>query len=502
MTDERGPRPVALGSCPTCGRQFELAQRVCLVHRVPLVEATQRNTEPEGLFSLSDARTDFERPSLGVAQDTLLERPALGNDAPRTDPAGNGLFAAPGRERVEPPRRPSVRDVMPVVARGGATDRQAVATVVEAAVGPARARASPGPLPTARPLEEPTEPLALGVPGSSGKPLVAPRLSQRSLPPTPVDEAQLRADLTGQRFDGYEVTGPLAEGGMSVVYEAQHTLLGTQAVVKVLKKLLTADPVSMRRMVTEGQTLSALTHRNVVRVFGFGYLPDGRPWLLMERLVGETLGALLRAGQALPVGEALPLMRQLAAGLEATHALGVVHRDLKPDNVYVVVEPDGERLVKLIDFGIARPDILDAPGDARTAVGRFVGTPAYGAPELFLGKPCSPASDVYALGVCFFEMLTGRRPFTETQLAGLTQLHLEAAPPRLSSLVRGVDARMDALVASMLAKRPDERPSLTEVRTSLEAMGGRTTRSGDLVPWLVAALVAIALGVGAGLWLR
>jgi tRNA A-37 threonylcarbamoyl transferase component Bud32 len=537
--------------CPSCRQTFDLSLRQCPTHRLPLVEAQARATEPHGLFEVSEARTDLDRDMLGAeAPVTLPATPAvpplalarlaqLPADATLLEPAFKPH--APEVTPLESKPAGSVRGLAPVEGVRGGRSRMPEVTPVDApaasAVGRPEAPTQPGvpavpflkPLSPSRPVEKPAPsrspssagpvPSRLGAsgdgaarasdkpgPGRSASNLGAPVDAGPRLGELPArSPSNLGTPLTsvaGQLFDGYLTTGVLAEGGMGIVYEAQHPILGTQAVVKVLKKLLTADPVSMRRMVTEGQTLSALTHRNVVRVFGFGYLADGRPWLLMERLVGETLFSLLEGRGALPLAEALPLMRQLAAGLEATHALGVVHRDLKPDNVYVVVEPDGERLVKLIDFGIARPDSLEAPEGARTAVGRFVGTPAYGAPELFVGSPYSQAADVYALGIVFFEMLAGRRPFAETDLPTLTKQHLDAAPPRLGTLVKGLDERMDHLVASMLSKRADERPTIEAVRAALEALAAPAQRRQSVWPWVLVALVAIGVGLGLGFWLR
>jgi tRNA A-37 threonylcarbamoyl transferase component Bud32 len=496
MTDSKGPRPRALGTCPTCGQAFELSLRVCPTHRVALQDLAPRTTEPLTLFDASDARTDLDRTMLGAEVAATL--PGAPPVTPLEPPAARRLRTQPPAVTLlEPALRPHAPDTTPlepvkaVSARSPSADQHL----------PSRSRAR---LPEVTPVEPvasvqrpeaPTVPA--GVAAVPVQPLPAPSVRSLDRVGPSRSAPNLGGPLTsvaGQLFDGYLTTGVLAEGGMGIVYEAQHPILGTQAVVKVLKKLFTADPVSMRRMVTEGQTLSALTHRNVVRVFGFGYLQDGRPWLLMERLVGETLYTLLETRGALPLDEALPLMRQLAAGLEATHALGVVHRDLKPDNVYVVVEPDGERLVKLIDFGIARPDTLDSPADARTAVGRFVGTPAYGAPELFIGGPFAPAADVYALGVVFFEMLAGRRPFTATSLPELTKQHLDATPPPLSEVKPGVEPRMEALVASMLSKRADERPTIEQVRAELDALAAPPPPpKASPTPWVVVGVLAVVL---------
>ncbi|MER2559576.1 MAG: serine/threonine-protein kinase, partial [Myxococcaceae bacterium] len=178
----------------------------------------------------------------------------------------------------------------------------------------------------------------------------------------------------------------------------------------------------------------------------------------------------IKGSGAFPIDDALPLMNQMAAGLEATHALGVVHRDLKPDNIFVTVESDGERLIKLIDFGIARPDHAAEPGtqDLKTVVGHFVGTISYGAPELFLGSPCSKATDVYALGCVFFELLTGRRVFLPPSPHEVVKMHLEDEPERVRSLAPTVPQAIDDLVAAMLEKKPENRPTIEAVRGALK----------------------------------
>ncbi|MDP3502566.1 MAG: serine/threonine-protein kinase [Myxococcales bacterium] len=415
MTEQRGQVPVAPGMCPVCRQQFPITTGLCPRHHVRLT-AVERSTEPANHASRTLVESGFsiDDPSDHV---TDLERRGLTPKA------------------------------------GSSAGRGTESTVLERAYQPkAAVDVTPKGEPAVRVREAATLP--------------------EGVPPVEVGLAQgPTTSVVGQVFDGYITTSVLAEGGMGVVYEAQHPLLGTQAVVKVLKKLLKGDPVSRRRMVTEGQTLSALVHRNVVRVFGFGHLSDGRPWLLMERLVGESLYSMLKGNGALGIDEALPLMNQMAAGLEATHSLGVVHRDLKPDNIYVTVESDGERQVKLIDFGIARPDVastVEQPGqDHRTMAGHFVGTILYGAPELFLGASCSKASDVYALGAVFFEMLTGRRVFAPPAPQDVVKMHLDDEPPRVRDLVKSVPPAVDDLVFSMLAKPPEARPSIEDVRAVL-----------------------------------
>ncbi|MBE2247947.1 MAG: serine/threonine protein kinase [Myxococcus sp.] len=432
--------PIAAGQCPVCRQQFPVTVGVCPRHQVRL--------------SPVEPRTDPMHPASRTVMDS--GRPAF--DEPSEFPTDLD------REGLTPKASPSAQ-------RGGES------TVLEPAFQPKAAAAAP------KAREAATVPEGVA----------------------PVAPVNAMTSTVGQVFDGYVTTSVLAEGGMGLVYEAQHPLLGTQAVVKVLKKLLRGDPVSKRRMVTEGQTLSALVHRNVVRVFGFGHLADGRPWLLMERLVGESLHSMIQGQGAIAFDEALPLMNQLVSGLEATHALGVVHRDLKPDNIFVTVESDGERLVKLIDFGIARPEAPSTaePGqDLRTIAGRFVGTMAYGAPELFLGQPCSKASDLYALGAVFFEMLTGRRVFAPGAPHEVVKMHLDEPPPRVRDFAPSVPQEIDDLVFSMLAKQAHARPSMEAVRAALKAERHPAAPGTRGVPAWVWVMGAALVGVSAAfLWL-
>ncbi|HEX9102164.1 MAG TPA: serine/threonine-protein kinase, partial [Polyangia bacterium] len=212
----------------------------------------------------------------------------------------------------------------------------------------------------------------------------------------------------------YRIEEKIGEGGMATIYGATHPLLGKQAAIKVMSPALSADAAAVARFALEARAVSRIGHPNIVDVFGFGRLPDGRSYFVMERLHGETLYDRLWKQQGpLPLPEVLDILAQICDALEAAHEKGIIHRDLKPDNVFIVADPEtpgGERC-KVLDFGIAK--VLAGGHDApRTRTDVVMGTPAYMAPE-----QCRRAADVdekvdvYALGVILFQAVAGRAPF-------------------------------------------------------------------------------------------
>ncbi|HSE09906.1 MAG TPA: protein kinase [Nocardioidaceae bacterium] len=250
----------------------------------------------------------------------------------------------------------------------------------------------------------------------------------------------------------YQLTSRIATGGMGEVWRATDTVLDREAAVKVLKHEYADDPVFRSRFEAEARHAASLVHPNVASVFDFGELAedDGsgtrRPFLVMELVPGQPLSALLRDGEVMPPDRAADIVAQAADAIAAAHALGIVHRDVKPANLLVC--PDGT--VKITDFGIARA----ADGAAITQTGQIIGTPHYISPEQAEGRPATQASDIYALGLVLYECLAGRRPFDRDTPIQVALAHVREEAPTLGE---DVPARMRAIVATALSKSPADR---------------------------------------------
>jgi eukaryotic-like serine/threonine-protein kinase len=259
--------------------------------------------------------------------------------------------------------------------------------------------------------------------------------------------------VTEQPVDArYRLDQRIATGGMGEVWRATDTVLDREVAVKVLKPEYADDPTFRSRFEAEARHAAALHHHNVASVFDFGELEstDGsgtpRPYLVMELVPGKPLSALLRDGEPMPPETAADLGAQAADALAAAHALGIVHRDVKPANL--LVTPRGQ--VKITDFGIARA----ADGAALTQTGQVIGTPAYISPEQAEGTPATQASDIYSLGVVLYECLAGARPFGGDTPVSTALAHLRDEPPPLPD---HVPAHLREVVTTALAKEPSER---------------------------------------------
>jgi serine/threonine-protein kinase len=275
--------------------------------------------------------------------------------------------------------------------------------------------------------------------------------------------------VPGTEVGGYVIDGKLGEGGMSVVYAATHPLIGKRAAIKVLSARDSLGAVE--RFVQEARAVNQIGHPNIVDVFQFGVLPDGRHFLIMELLVGETLGRALARRGSLPLAEIVEILEPTCRALEAAHEKDIVHRDLKPDNVFLVDVRDQVRpRVKLIDFGVAKL-LVDDTRLEQTEMGDVVGTPRYLSPEQARAAPeIDHRADIYSLGVMLFVMVAGEPPFVADQTERLLDMHINHAPPRVRSVAPAAPAALDELVDRMLAKDPDARPTLAEVRAVLTSL--------------------------------
>ncbi|WP_244225074.1 serine/threonine-protein kinase, partial [Corallococcus sicarius] len=271
--------------------------------------------------------------------------------------------------------------------------------------------------------------------------------------------------LLGTQLGEFVIEERIGSGGMGVVYRAVHPLIGKQAAVKVLRAEL-VSPQQVQRLLVEARAVNAIRHPGIIDIFGFGSLPDERPYVIMELLRGRPLSDFVRAKNRMDVESAVWVLDQVLAALGAAHRAGVVHRDLKPANVFVVESPETPTTIKLVDFGIAK--LLESHESPLTADGFILGTPDFMAPEQIRGSTVGPATDLYAVGVMMFQLLTGERPFQ----GGSVQLmfaHVDQSPPPPSSRIPGIPPELDTLVLHLLAKDPALRPASAEaVREQLK----------------------------------
>lgn len=275
-----------------------------------------------------------------------------------------------------------------------------------------------------------------------------PSASEKTIPPPASAEIPSSDPLAsaGARFGGrYEIHEILGEGGMGLVYRAHDLELDEEIAIKVLQRQLTQRESDVRRFKREIKTARRISHRNVIRIHDFGFA-DRDAFISMEYLPGGTLADAMEERRLDP-DIALDIAVQIAAGLTAAHAEGVVHRDIKPHNVLF----DAKGVVKLVDFGIARFS------EATSHTAGITGTPHYMSPEQADGREVTERSDVYSLGVLMFEMFTGQRPFQSTSLAKLAMQHVAEMPPLPRSIEPAISPELESLILKCLAKDPDER---------------------------------------------
>lgn len=289
----------------------------------------------------------------------------------------------------------------------------------------------------------------------------APLEAVPEVPPTGDETA-----LVGQQLGEYRVKRCIGQGGMGVVYEAEHVTLGRKVAIKLLREEHARSPYA-RNLLSEARAASAIQHRGIIDVFGFGQQPGIGQYLVMEYLEGQPLSEFMAEHAPLPPAEAIQLLGEVLDALSAAHAQGVIHRDLKPSNIFIVREQDGSRYIKLLDFGLAKRTTPDGLASRSEII---VGTPNYMAPEQALNEAVGPRTDLYAVGVIAFEMLTRRRLFAGRSSLEMVAHHLRSPPPRPSFYVE-LPARLDGLILRLLAKEPQARPATaSEVATELRAL--------------------------------
>jgi serine/threonine protein kinase len=315
----------------------------------------------------------------------------------------------------------------------------------------------------------------------------------------------------GTRIGPYEVTSPLGEGGMGVVFRAHDTKLQRDVALKLLPDHFADDPERLARFQREAQVLASLNHPNIAQIYGLEDSSSQR-CIVMELVEGETLQERLRRGP-IPVDEALPLAKQIAEALETAHEKGIIHRDLKPGNIKTT--PDGQ--VKVLDFGLAkafdeRPEsrVSDSPTLMSASIpGVILGTAAYMAPEQAKGRPADKRSDVWAFGAVLYEMLTGRRAFEGDDITEILG-RVVTAEPDWSRLPPGTSPTIQRLLRRALKK--DSRQRLSDIRDArieieeagmdAEASVASTSTRGTRLAWAVAVVAMLVAAVLAVIHLR
>jgi serine/threonine-protein kinase len=252
----------------------------------------------------------------------------------------------------------------------------------------------------------------------------------------------------------YRVARLLGEGGMGKVYLGVQPQIGSRVAIKILSPQCAQSPDLLERFFAEGRAVNLIRHEHIISVLDMAQLPDGRPLIVMEFVDGVTLSAVVRGGRA-PLGGVVRVLGEVLSALDAAHAIGIVHRDVKPDNI--LITPNGH--AKVLDFGIAKlaPELSHALSP-RTRTGAMLGTPSYMAPEQISGgKAVDARTDVYAAGVMLFEAVTGRLPFVGETLFDLMRAHVDEAPPSPRALRPQLPEAMEHVILTALAKDPAER---------------------------------------------
>jgi serine/threonine-protein kinase len=394
---------------------------------------------------------------------------------------------------------------------------------------------------THRPDDEYTRPES---PGARIKPPTAPPATPRAR-----RESSDPYEI-GSILGSYRLVELLGKGGMGFVYRAEHVKLGREVALKLLRSDYARRRDAVMRFFQEAKTVNRVRHRNIVDVTDFVELEDGPTFIIMELLSGTSLGKWARQGVDLP--RALAVLVQICDGLGAAHAIGVVHRDLKPDNIVVVPTGDGAELVKLLDFGVAKlVNRDDEDVGFITAAGSVIGTPAYMSPEQAGGMFVDHRSDIYSLGAIMYELFCGQPMFKGRSFGEYVRKHLTEQPiaPRSTQGGAAIDERLEQLILKCLAKDPSDRfGHIVELRDDLlQLLGGLETfppsyaelagsaiRSSPMLPnapmnttqptpaspsqlhagevapppspavpwriWLAGGAIAIGLGIGAAVW--
>jgi len=312
-------------------------------------------------------------------------------------------------------------------------------------------------------------------------------------------------DRVGTAFGGYQIESIIGRGGMGLVFRAEHVGLKRRVALKLLTPQLAGDESFRQRFVRESQLAASIDHPNIIPIYEAGEI-DGEYFLAMRYVDGTDLDTRLRDGPPLEIAETVAIVEQVAEALDAAHAAGLVHRDVKPGNVLIAARAGGERgHVYLTDFGLTKRTDSKT---GLTAYGSFLGSLDYVAPEQIQGKTVDGRADQYALGCLLYHCLTGKVPFDRDTEMAMLWAHVQEPPPAVTGLRPDLPAALDGVLATAMAKAPDERyPTCRALTDALR--DELTAASIEVAPppsarsqrWVLAGVAAVALAVAAlGAW--
>jgi serine/threonine-protein kinase len=362
---------------------------------------------------------------------------------------------------------------------GGCGTQQPGAVIPQAAVRTGAKTIFQGSAPSSSPAPKPQPNVAFDAtiaPGM-GKPVQSPVAARPAPAPAPAPAAKpapapapapaaqpLDGDLTGKTLNNrYLIEGKLGEGGFGAVYKAKQLQMGRTVALKVLHARMAKDQQVIGRFKREAQASSLLRAPHTVQVYDFDQSPEGVMYLAMEMLQGRSLHAILHEGGGMEPVRTAKVLDGIADSLGEAHAQGIVHRDIKPENIYLEPRPTPD-FVKVLDFGIAKIVSGDglAAGPALTAAGQTLGTLEYMSPEQLMGAQLDGRSDLYALGILAYEMLTGALPFPAKTPGEMITAHLKTMPPPPSKVKAGIPPLLDQIVLRLLEKQRDKRFANTD----------------------------------------
>jgi serine/threonine protein kinase len=273
----------------------------------------------------------------------------------------------------------------------------------------------------------------------------------------------------GHTIGNYKITAKLGEGGMGVVYLAEHPVIGKKVAMKAIHPELSKNSDVVSRFITEAKAVNQIGHEHIVDIADFGNTPEGEFYFVMEYLQGESLSDRLKRDKRIVVHQAMSIGAQIADALNASHQQGIIHRDLKPENIFLCNRGPNRDFVKVLDFGLAKLTQSEQKVTHKTRTGSVMGTPYYMSPEQCEGKTeIDYRADIYSLGVLLFEMLTGKVPFGGEGYGEIIVKHVTMPPPSVRSIVPELPEYMDLILYRVLAKDRNQRfQTMSELREAL-----------------------------------